>query len=771
VSEGHRHDADEDLLAEFGQVLREQTGPDAANDDEIDGYRLDREIYRGGQGVVLAAYQETTKRPVAIKLMLDGALASEQDRARFEREIELAAQLQHPSIVAVHESGRTRQGRQYISMEMVDGVRFDVFVRERYHAGGAPDAEKCAEIVRLYLGVCDAIEYAHRRGVIHRDIKPGNVMVTDEGRPVVLDFGIAKAAGAERGATKTGDFLGTLSYAAPEQLGGSPELIDTRADVYALGVVLYEALTGVRPSGGDDTSIAKAIRSVTEEDARRASSVNPSVSRDLDAVLRRALERDPGQRYQTAGQLREELSRSLEGRPVRAREHERAYLAKKFLVRHRVPIAVIGCLLVFGALAGGSGVQTILKARQASRFADVTRTVVEPIAGIDFETAQPVEMVRDLVGLLDQISSDVDERLDGYPRYEAPLRSTIGLAYLGQRELPSAERELQEALTLWQSVPHAKPATIASAHHDLGRARWSLAKYGEAEEVYREALRIRTGLRGPDDLDTARTTHHLAATLQGKSEFGESERLWLEAIRVRRAMLDPGHPDIPNTLVGYGTFLHETGRHREARAQYDEALGLARALSAEDDWRTARTAYGLAACLVDLEELPQARKLLDGALPVQLAHGDEFDIVRTRVALARLDLAEGRDLAGALLSVSNSIERLIALNRADHPEFGAAYTLEARLLLAMDRPDDAEASARLAIASLDSRWGRRSWRTGQALGVLAQALIDQDRSDEAIEPATRSQEILASVRDKQDPIRRESENRAGLLGLAPAGSP
>jgi serine/threonine protein kinase/tetratricopeptide (TPR) repeat protein len=765
------HLTDDDLLAEFGQVLREQAGQTGVCDDQIPGYRLEREIYRGGQGVVLAAYQESTKRNVAIKLLLDGALASDADRARFEREVELVAQLRHPSIVTVHESGKTRQGRQYISMELVEGARFDAFITERFHTDGLPNESRCREIVRLFVGVCDAIEYAHRRGVIHRDIKPGNVMVTDDGRPVVLDFGIAKASGAEHGTTKTGDFLGTLSYAAPEQLGGSPDLIDTRADVYALGVVLYEALTGQRPSGGEELSIAEAVRNVTQNDARRASSINPAVSRDLDAVLRKALERDPTQRYQTAGQLRDELNRAISGRPVRAREHERWYLAKKYLIRHKAPIGVMVVILTLAFVAVGLAIQSTFKARQASRFAEVADSVVTPILGADYETAEPVAVVRDLVDLLDQMSDDIGRRLNGYPRHEAPLRSTIGLAYLGRRELEKAERELREASRLWESVRGAPATTLASAHHNLGRALWFQAKFVEAEREYREALRLRTETLGRENLETARTMHHLAATLQGRGAFAESERLWLEVIRVRRTLLEPTDPDIPNTLVGYGSFLHEIGRHADAAEIFADALALISSITGEEDWRTARTMHGLGICLTDAGQYGRARGLLERSLEIKLMHGDEPDIIKTRLALARLDLLEARNIESALETVSTQIELLESQFGLNHPNAGEALTLEAELLLALDRASDAEASARLAIESYESRWGDRNWRLGRALDVLAQSLISQGRRAEAIAPSQRAVEILRTVRDAEDPIRRASEVRAVSLGASVSATP
>ena len=324
---------------------------------------------------------------------------------------------------------------------------------------------------------------------------------------------------------------------------------------------------------------------------------------------------------------------------------------------------------------------------------------------------------------------------------------------------------MREALRLWQSNPRANPVALASAHHDLGRVLWFLAEYDDAEREYRAALRLRTKHLGPEHIETARSAHHLAATLQGKGAFNESEHLWLETIRIRRAVLPPSHPDIPNTLVGYGSFLQEVGRHAEASDVYADALALITHISGEDDWRTARTTHGLGVCLIDLGEYAPARDLLDRALEVKLMHGDEYDTTRTRLAIARLDLLEGADLEDTLASVSACVQRLEASFGLEHPNTGDALVLEARLLLAMHRPQDAEASARLSMAAFESRWSNRSWRMGQAAGVLAQSLIEQGRAPEAVEPAARSRTILMDVRDAGDRVRRESEDRAMRLGL------
>ncbi len=638
VSESPRHDADDDLLAEFGQVLREQTGQDSVCDDAIDGYRLEREIHRGGQGVVIAAYQESTKRPVAIKLLLDGALASDQDRARFEREVELVAHLRHPSIVTVHESGSTSRGRPYISMELVDGVRFDVFVQEHFQDGGKASEGQCREIVRLYLGICDAIEYAHRRGVIHRDIKPGNVLVADDGRPVVLDFGIAKAVGAQAGTTKTGEFLGTLSYAAPEQLGSSPDLIDTRADVYALGVMLYEALTGARPSGGDELSLAETVRNVTGQDARRASSVNASVSRDLDAVLRKALERSPAQRYQTAGQLRDELSRAISGMPVRAREHERAYLLRRYLMRRKLPIfaalVVLGGALAMGALWLGQRQEARIAAIESMR----ATAFLDSLSGVDYQTAgDGVHEIISIEGLLDEMSVSVAAGLEGFPKYEAPVRTKLGLAYLGLRkQFESAERELRRANELYREIYSAPHELIASSYHDLGRVLYRRGEYEAAFDAYQQAYEMRKDLFGEMNLDVARSAQHLAVACRPLGRFEEAGRLWPQVLRIRTELLEPDDPWIASALSGYAWLFMDRFEYQRAKEYFEQSRQILVNRYGESDWRLATVLHGLGLSELELGNYKDSWKWLRVAEAIKRERSDNLSLANTRLAIARL---------------------------------------------------------------------------------------------------------------------------------------
>ena len=243
----------------------------------LPGYEVLGEIHRGGQGVVYRARQLATKRTVAIKLLLDGMLATPARRRRFEREIELVAALEHPSIVTVFDSGTTPDGQHFLVMEHVDGVPLD---RAPAPSGGRE------EVLRRFVAVCDALSYAHRRGVIHRDLKPANVLVDAGGRVHVDDFGSAKglpgADAAERAPlTVTGAFLGTLAYASPEQVAGEPERVDVRTDVYSLGVMLYQLLAGRLPyPGGGPQDVLQAIVE------REPDPLPTAVGRDLATLFR-----------------------------------------------------------------------------------------------------------------------------------------------------------------------------------------------------------------------------------------------------------------------------------------------------------------------------------------------------------------------------------------------------------------------------------------------------------------------------------------------------
>jgi tetratricopeptide (TPR) repeat protein len=316
----------------------------------VPGYDLLEEIGRGGMGVVYRARQLATRRIVALKVMLSGPFAPRAARRRFQREVELAARLQHPSIVGVLEGGEVA-GQPYYAMDYVAGVRLDHYLRTAQPPVPA--------LLDLFVRLCEAVEYAHGHGVVHRDLKPANILIDADGNPFILDFGLAKALDQVAELTpisnlsQPGQVVGTLHYLSPEQATGQSSAIDGRTDVYALGVLLYEALTGVLPYPKDGPP-AEVIRRILEAPPVRPRTHMPQVDEDLEAIVLKALEKEPPRRYQSAHELAEDLRRYLRAEPVRAHRASHLYVLRKRLHRHRLTVTLIvvaACLIAGGWLA------------------------------------------------------------------------------------------------------------------------------------------------------------------------------------------------------------------------------------------------------------------------------------------------------------------------------------------------------------------------------------------------------------------------------------
>jgi hypothetical protein len=343
----------------------------------IAGYDILQELGRGGMGVVYLAVQRATKRRVALKVLLHGGYASDQQRRRFEREVDLAASLRHPHIVTVYDSGTTGDGLPYCVMEHIAGCCLDEHVR---NVNMSREAR-----LRLFVAICEAVNVAHQHGVIHRDLKPANIRVDADGGPHILDFGLAKTVGPGmdeqgRSLTHTGEFLGTLAYAAPEQAAGDSHRIDVRTDVYALGVILYELLTDRNPHP-INASLSELLKALVDQDPEPPSRHLPKgeIDEALDAIVMKALERSRTLRYQSAGELADDVSHYLAGEPIRAQPPSAAFLLRRWLrqnLRATMWVVLIG--VVFGGLGAlGVGISILpllnLSAHVYNKFPSLQR--------------------------------------------------------------------------------------------------------------------------------------------------------------------------------------------------------------------------------------------------------------------------------------------------------------------------------------------------------------------------------------------------------------
>jgi serine/threonine protein kinase/tetratricopeptide (TPR) repeat protein len=723
------------------------------------GYEIERELSRGAQGAVFLARQTATRRQVALKVLLRGAFASERQLVRFEREVEMVAALNHPGIVTVYDSGTTPDGRAWLAMEFVDGETLDGWLGRR---DGLGQAARRRLAVGLIADVCDAVAAAHMKGVIHRDLKPDNILVDADGCPHVLDFGLAKPVddsewdSSRIEVTTAGEFMGTFAYAAPEQVSGDPDRIDVRTDVFTLGVILYEAVLGCRPFVLEG-SIADVVRTIAEATPTPPRSVDATLDRDVETILMRALDRDPDRRYQGPADLARDLRHWLRGEPIEAMRDDAWYVARKFLRRHWLPVGLSGgavaLLIAFGItmfVAWGR------EAAANQRLRGTVGMVSSVLGAADAENIDQAMAAASMDEMLQRWLKVVDHDLVEYPEIAAAVRLDLAENHIGNARWDDAAAAIDAAAAgLHLDAAHPS-ATAGRLLHLRGRLRYKEADYDRAVEDYAAALAHRRAT-APSSEETAVTMHHLAASLRRAGRSDEAATQFDEALSRHRTLVREarGEVDARRRRIELSNVLnsvavgHVVDRPEAALPHLREAVTLVE-LDSEDpsrDWRVAALRHNIGDCLARLGRLDEAEASLAEALRVKTLQRSRTSMGNTEAALARLALARG-DTAAA----SGHLSRAEQLRSGRLPEGHPSYRDERLIAIELDLRTGELMAAEAGIAAERSRGGLPP-RVDAALlrleGVLALERGAFDAAEPLLQAAMEAFTVHAGERSPQ----------------------
>ncbi len=774
-----------ELLGELDGIgLSQKTAAPPRPPERIRGYRILRKIGQGGMGVVYEAEQPSPLRRVALKVILGGVHADEVQLRMFQREVQTLARLNHPGIAAIYDAGQTEDGQSYYAMELVDGVTLHQHVRQ---IQDATDAAKwpLRDLLRLFHAICEAISYAHQRGVIHRDLKPSNIILAENARPKVLDFGLARLIEHDPAAptinTESGRLMGTLPYMSPEQAVGRPEAIDVRTDVYALGVILYEMLTGTLPCDVARRPLPEAVRIICEQHPRSPSRVNPAVPGDLATIALKALEKEPERRYQSAAAMADDVDRFLNGHPVSARPPSSLYYLRKAVARHKVTTALSVALVLLGFVFAGVTYYNLLRVVEESRrrervnmlFADVYKSVNPWNVGLSGNKDVTV------LETLDRVGEEIATRLSDDELTAATLRATLASQYKAFGKHDSAHDHFRYALDVMRRVLGDDHPETVSLMTELGENCYMRGSLDEAELLFREAMAARRESLSPPDERIAVNLNNLGLVLKTRGKLDEAEALYREALLMRQRVLRSaltGSPadtaelatarnHVAATLNNLAALMRERRRLDEADQFYMQALQLRRDALNENHPDVAKMYNNYGKLLYDRGDFARAEENFRRSLDIlRRGLGDEHAwIARAMHSLAMTLRARG-DREAALAECRAALDmrqRLLDRKDMDAKFTDLADSLELLGVLLTEQGDAVAAETPLREAVRISREGRPpgDWRTASAESALGACLAEQGRLDEARPLLVGSLELLRTLRGEDQMETREAAER------------
>jgi tetratricopeptide (TPR) repeat protein/predicted Ser/Thr protein kinase len=725
----------------------------------IGPFRIERKLGEGGMGVVYLARQEHPTRKVALKVIHVGALSPRTLR-RFEHEGEMLGRLQHPGIAQIHQAGTysTEHGvLPYFAMEYVEGERLDHFVRQRELSIRAR--------LELMALVADAIEHAHQKSVIHRDLKPGNILVTAAGQPKILDFGVARLNDDETRTTTLrtdmGALLGTLPYMSPEQAGGDPRAIDTRSDVYSLGVLLYELLTGKLPYLVDRGALPDAVRVIQEEEPSKLSTHDRALRGDVETIVQKALEKDRERRYPTAQALADDIRRHLADEPILARPPSAGYQLSKFARRNKALVGAAAAVLLTSLAGAAVSTRLYLRERaahegarpggppaetQQARAEKSAAFLLSLFDGLHPRVAQGADTTL-LASILGDARARLEEELAGQPDVEAELRGALGTAYIELNLLDDAEAELRRAHALVLAAFGAEDRRTLRASQALAYLHARRGELRAAEELQRATLEQQTAALGASDADAHATERALGDTLMRQGRFREAEATLRDLLAELGAEPDADEAQVHQVQVALGQTLMFQGKLVEARELLEEVL-IARSESLGDDHPSTILALAsLASVLTNQRLFDDAeaahRDALERARRVYGADNQQTLSIQNNLArclgeMGRLDEAEAE--------LRDCLERRRRVLGEEHIETLGTYNHLGAFLWDHGRVDEAAELILPAFETMRAALGEDDERTMQARFQVARLLSEQHRHREAAEHlgkiAARDREVL-----------------------------
>ncbi|MBX3395735.1 MAG: serine/threonine protein kinase [Phycisphaerae bacterium] len=731
--------------------------------ESIGGYRIQRVLGEGGFGVVYLAIQDNPSRTVALKVIRE-SIATPQMLKRFDYEAQILGRLTHPGIAQVYEAGTEGTGRgtrAFFAMEYIEGKRLDHYADDMALA-----VEKRLD---LLARVCDAVQYAHQKGVIHRDLKPQNILVDELGNPRILDFGVSRTTDSDIYTTTlhttAGQLIGTLPYMSPEQVTGDPTEVDTRSDIYALGVILYLLMTGKLPHDLGSRSIAEAARVIRDEQPTRLSSFSRAFRGDVDTIVLKAMEKDKTRRYQSAAELATDIRRHLRGEPIEAKRNSGWYVLQKTLRRYKLLATVSASFVVVLILASIALAQLYRRAelqagiarterdtaqeatRQAqqeterarieeSRATAIKNFMLRLLQSADTRSARGED--RTVREMLDSVDPWLEKSLAAEPQVVVAIRETTGQVYLSMGLYEQAANQFEKALATAETFRSEEPAVYSKLKLHRAVVHEKTGRLEEAEAETEESLNTLRQLYPPDHPDIGWALMNLAGIRMSRGRLDGIEQMLTTAVEIARNAPKTGCPqenedsDLAATIGILGAYYFRQRDFDNSERCLREAIEVGVAKLGENH-PTLAPIYNNLAALLDTkgrldESLPYFRKSLEAARTTMGPNHPDvaYALCGLGQALTRLQQFEE-----ALQLFNEAIQIRRDALPSNHPLIAVALTGAGRALNGLGKPDQAEAILREAYEIRLATAPPNDYGRNFTAAILGECLVQLGKLDEA----------------------------------------